>query len=172
MADPFIGEIRLFAGNYAPYGWAICAGQVMNVTENQALYAVIGNTYGGNPPYTFALPDLKARAPMHFGQGPGLIPHAIGEAGGNETVTVTTATMSGHTHRAQCTTTAATSSSPDNGIWAKSVGTNLYGINPPTTQMSPQALQAAGGGEAHNNMQPYLGIYFIIALQGIFPVRS
>lgn len=172
MADPFIGEIRIFAGSYEPYGWAFCNGQMLTISENPALYAVIGITYGGNGKTTFALPNLQGRAPIHCGQGEGLSGnYVLGKTGGNSTVTLTSDQMPSHTHRAQATTTIGTSSNPENAIWAKSKNVNLYGGDTPDTLLSNLALQVVGKQEAHDNQQPYLGINFIMATDGEFPVK-
>lgn len=175
MAEPFIGEIRIFAGTYAPAGWKFCDGSLLKVWDYQALFAVIGNQYGGDGRETFALPDLCGRTPMHWGQGTGLTKRELGEAGGQTTVTLTPAQMPAHSHVPQATRANATSASPEGGLWAKSTGgVNLYStVDPPAyARLSENALQASGGGQPHNNMQPYLVLNFIIALEGIFPVRG
>lgn len=170
MANPFIGEIRIFAGSYPPMGWFFCQGQELQVNQFAALYSIIGNTYGGNPPNTFKLPDLRGNAPLGWGQGPGLTPHALGQKGGAATVALTASQMPCHMHTVQCVSNPATVSNPSNGIWAKSVGTNLYSPDESDAAMSNKALSSAcgsvGGTVAHNNMQPYLGINFIISYDG------
>lgn len=180
MSEPFIGEIRLFGGNFAPRGWAFCNGQLLPVSQNTALFSVLGTTYGGDGRTTFALPDLQGRAPMHQGQGPGLTPRTIGEKDGASSVTLQSNQMPAHTHQAMAGSGDADSQDPTNRVWAKTYQTGLGGRKQyksaySTTAeeaMSPQALAAQGGNAAHNNMQPYLGLSFIIALQGVYPVRS
>ncbi len=170
--EPFIGEIRIFAGSFAPRGWAFCNGQQLQVQENPALYAVIGNTYGGNQS-VFHLPDLRGRAALHQGAGPSLTPRELGENGGTTEVTLTVPNLPVHSHVPSCQTTADTES-PDGSIWANTpgrLGVQVYN-DVPDTAMHPQAIQAAGGDKAHNNVQPCLGLNFIIALEGLFPPRS
>jgi len=172
--DPYVGEIRLFAGNYAPRGWAFCHGQQLEIRSNLALYAVIGTTYGGDGKNYFQLPDLRGRAPMHFGHGTGLTPRPLGEAGGEAAVTLTTSQIPAHVHFAGCQSTAD-KKNPEGMIWANSPGgkaiVRTY-AETGTVKMAAQAISPAGGGQPHNNMQPYLAINFIIALEGIFPPRS
>ncbi|MFZ5643699.1 MAG: phage tail protein [Bacillota bacterium] len=171
--DPFIGEIRIFAGNFAPYGWAFCNGQIMQIVQNTALFSLIGNVYGGDGKTTFALPNLSGRAPMHQGAGPGLTPRVLGETGGYTSVTLLQNEMPVHSHAVNCQATANTND-PAGAVWANTAGRGSptpYGT-PPNVAMSQQAVQPAGGSMPHNNMQPYLGLNFIIALQGIFPPRS
>ena len=169
MADPFIGEIRLFAGNFAPRFWAFCDGQILPISQNTALFSLLGTIYGGDGRTTFALPDFRDRVPMHHGQGPGLSLRDIGESGGSAQVTLLAAEMPAHTHTIGTTSSSATagtaSGSAALGISAK----NAYGA---VQNMAPMASEAAGGGQSHENHQPYLGLSFIIALQGVFPPRS
>lgn len=167
--DPYIGEIRIFAGNYAPEEWLLCQGQVLPIIEFQALFAVIGITFGGDGRSTFALPDLRGRAPMGQGQGSGLSLRKLGVACGAAEVSVSDAQMPNHNHQAIGTTNAGTNSSPENGVWAKSVGANLYADDPADTLFNDDVLKPTGGSEPHNNMQPYQGINFIIATNGVFP---
>ncbi len=177
MADPFVAEIRIFAGNFAPTGWATCDGQLMPISQNTALFSLLGTNYGGDGKSTFGLPDLQGRAPMFWGQGQGLTDRFIGETGGSQTVTLIPSEMPAHTHQARATAAAGTSANPTDGIWAvagsRRAPTSLYS----TTSagggaMSPQALAINGGGLPHNNMPPYLTMTFIIALQGVFPPRG
>ena len=172
MADPFVAEIRIFPFNFAPKGWAWCNGQLLPISQNTALFSLLGTTYGGDGKSTFALPDLEGRAPMHPGQGPGLSLHDLGETGGSETVTLLESEIPAHSH--------SLNASPDDGdiripqptrSWAKAV---MYtaGAPNPATPMAPEALAPAGGDQPHNNMQPYLTFYFNIALQGVFPPRT
>ncbi|HEX9022755.1 MAG TPA: tail fiber protein [Geobacteraceae bacterium] len=172
MSNPFIGEIRIFAGNFAPDGWFFCNGQMLGVQQYLALYAVISNTYGGNGTTTFALPNLQAYAPMGAGAGPTLTPRPIGQPAGTASVALDETQMPSHTHAAQSTNQAATSPDPTDRLWAKNTGLNLYSTsNNNPVQMAAGELGATGGAASHNNMQPYLGINFIIAWQGYFPVN-
>ena len=174
MADPFVAEIRIFPFNYAPKGWAWCDGQLMPISQNTALFSLLGTTYGGDGKSTFALPDMQGRVPMHPGHGPGLSMRDLGESGGSETVTLQESELPGHDHSLMSLGTIANRSSPVSNSSARpSAGSSFQ---PPTgstlTPMAPQALAPAGGSAPHNNMQPYLTCYFAIALQGVFPPRS
>lgn len=174
MADPYIGEIRIFAGTYAPEGWLFCAGQELPVQQYTVLYAIIGNTYGGKAPSTFKLPDLRGRVPMNQGQGTRLTNRVLGTAGGETGVTLIQSEMPVHSHVPQGTWSSADSSAPSTRIWAKSVGHNLYAPNMTTpAPMGAQALGPAGveTPAPHDNMQPWLGINFIMAWAGIYPPR-
>jgi len=175
MSDPFVAEIRIFTGNFAPVGWAFCQGQIIPISQNTALFSLLGTTYGGNGQSTFALPDFQGRAPMHHGRGPGLTDRFLGEEGGLENVTLLTSEIPAHTHQLRASTGAADQTSPANAVWAaSSVGRTpppLYSTTQNTT-MAANALSASGGGLPHNNMHPYLTLNFIIALQGVFPPRS
>ncbi len=172
MADPFVAEIRIFPFNFAPKGWAWCDGQLMPLSQNTALFSLLGTVYGGDGKSTFALPDLQGRAPMHPGQGPGLSLRDLGEMGGSETVTLLESEMPAHSHtlRAATQDDAEVHVPGPNTSLAPSTGGVLYQSSG-NTQMSPQALAPAGGDLPHNNMQPYITCYFCIALQGIFPAR-
>lgn len=172
--DPFLGEIRLFAGNYAPDGWALCNGQIMGITQNTALFALLGTLYGGDGRTTFALPDFKGKAPVHFGQGPGLSNRNIGETDGAQSVTLLVSELPAHTHIPNSASVTNGVSDPTGAVWTNSSGLSGQRIYEaaPNTSMSPAAIQPAGGSAPHNNMQPYLGLNFIIALRGIFPPRS
>lgn len=177
MANPFIGEIRIFAGNFAPDGWFFCTGQSLNVMQYQALYAVIGNTYGGTPGQTFNLPDLRASAPLGQGSAPGLTPRTLGQPCGTAAVTLADSQMVPHTHAAQGSNAVANSNDPTNRIWAKVVSTpqlQPYGktVASAPLVMNGSALSAVGGGGGHSNLQPYQGINFIMAWSGEFPVRE
>jgi microcystin-dependent protein len=176
MADPFVAEIRIFAFNFAPKGWAFCNGQLLPLSQNTALFSLLGTTYGGDGKSTFALPDMQGNAPMHPGQGPGLSLHDLGETGGTETVTLLQTEMPIHSHAF-----LANINQGDNPIptpltsLAQSTGGTLYvtsASNPPQSQMNFQALSPAGGDLPHNNMMPYLTFNFCIALQGVFPPRT
>ncbi|MGN8244960.1 phage tail protein [Cellulomonas soli] len=176
--DPYLGEVRLFAGSFTPGGWAACDGQLMALAQNTALFSLLGTTYGGNGMTTFGLPDLRGASPIHHGQGPGLESYQLGEQGGTETVMLTEAEMPAHTHtvRTVAAGTTGTSGNPSGGAWATSVQgrlrEQLYSTDAGTRPMSEQATAVTGGGVAHNNMSPYLAVRAIIALQGDFPPRS
>ncbi|GAA1934460.1 phage tail protein [Nocardioides hwasunensis] len=176
MTDPFLAEIRAFAGGYAPQGWALCNGQLMPISQNTALFSLLGITYGGDGRSTFALPNLQGRAPVQHGQGPGLSQYVLGQQAGSATHTLVQAEMPAHSHAVQATTGAGTSSDPADAIFATSrygrVATNLYSTTgSPAATMRPDAVVPTGGGQPHNNRPPYLVLSFIIALQGIFPQR-
>ena len=174
MADPFVAEIRIFPFNFAPRGWAWCDGQLLPLSQNTALFSLLGTTYGGNGQSNFALPDLQGRAPMHPGQGPGLSLHDLGETAGTETVTLLESEMPAHTHALRGSTTTGDSPLPGGNVAARPASTQVYqsttGSN--LVAMAPEALAPVGGDQPHNNMQPYLTLYFNIALQGVFPPRS
>lgn len=173
--DPYIGEIRIFAGNYAPKDWALCNGQLLPIAQNTALFALLGTHYGGDGKTNFALPDLRGRAPMHQGSGPGLSPRQLGVAGGSTTAMLDITQIPQHSHQGGCVATAANQADPANAVWAATGGGKGGGgagyQAAANTQMNPQALAPSGAGQVHNNMQPYLGINFIIALQGIYPMQ-
>jgi microcystin-dependent protein len=173
MADPFVAEIRIFPFNFAPRGWAWCDGQLLPISQNTALFSLLGTTYGGNGKSNFALPDLQGRAPMHPGQGPGLSLHDLGETGGSETVTLIESEIPGHSHtlRANTLDIADTNVANPGASFALSSGGTLY-QNTANGTASAAALAPAGGDQPHNNMQPYLTFYFNIAMQGVFPPRS
>jgi microcystin-dependent protein len=172
MADPFVAEIRIFPFSFAPKGWAFCNGQLMPLSQNTALFSLLGTTYGGDGKSTFALPDLQGRAPMHPGQGPGLSLHDLGETGGSETVALLQSEMPVHNHQLR-----ASSDPGDNVIpspatsLAGSVGGAIYNDGPQGA-MANNALAPQGGDQPHNNMMPYLTYNFNIALQGVFPPRG
>ncbi len=175
MADPFVAEIRIVPSNFAPTGWAFCDGQLLPLSQNTALFSLLGTTYGGDGKSTFALPDLQGRAPMHPGQGPGLSLHDLGETGGAETVTLLESEVPAHSHPMMASTQPGEDPAPNPAeALARSVGASLYQTvaNANLSQLSPNALAVAGGGQPHNNMQPYLTLNFCIALQGVFPPRS
>ncbi len=173
MADPFVAEIRIFPFNFAPKGWAWCDGQLLPLSQNTALFSLLGTTYGGNGMSNFALPDLQGRAPMHPGQGPGLSLHDLGETGGSETVTLLESEIPSHSHalRANTLDSADTNVPSPNASFALSSGGGLYQAAS-TGTLSDQALAPVGGDQPHNNLQPYLTFYFCIALQGVFPPRG
>ena len=173
--DPFVAEIRIFPFNFAPRGWAWCNGQLLPLSQNTALFSLLGTTYGGDGKSNFALPDLEGRAPMHPGQGPGLSLHDLGETGGSETVTLLESEIPGHPHTMRANTDFADVQvpSPARSI-ARSQNANAYKApaGQPVVQLNPGALAPAGGDQPHNNLQPYLTLYFNIALQGVFPPRT
>ena len=176
MADPFVAEIRMFPFNFAPKGWAFCDGQLMPISQNTALFSLLGTVYGGDGKSTFALPDLQGRAPMHPGQGPGLSLHDLGEESGSETVTLLTSEIPAHNHTVgRALDQPGNVMTPVGSIWAQG-GTaravvNTYNPGPPTAAMKTDVILPTGGDFPHNNMQPYLTVNFCIALQGIFPAR-
>ena len=164
MAQPYIGEIRMFAGNFAPAGWMFCEGQLLPISENDALFNLIGTTYGGDGQSTFALPDLRGRVPIHFGGG-----FTLAETGGVETVTLTTTQIPGHTHPLLATSNVGAQSGVANSVVARSPVSSIYLEDVSTVNMAPNAVAATGGTQPHNNFQPYLCVDFIISLFGIFP---
>lgn len=173
MADPFVAEIRMFGFNFAPKGWAFCNGQLMPLSQNTALFSLLGTTYGGDGKSTFALPNLQGSAVMHPGQGPGLSLHDLGETGGSTTVTLLESEIPSHTHALRASNDIGDVNTPGNMSFARSAGAAVYNTaNAPLTTMSPQVLTPAGGDQPHNNMQPYLTLLFCIALQGVFPPRT
>jgi microcystin-dependent protein len=172
MANNYIGEVRMFAGNFAPQGWAMCEGQVMPISQNDALFNLIGTTYGGDGVNTFALPDLRGRIPNHQGQGTGLSSYVIGQNGGTEQVTVTAGQLPAHTHAIAASTAAGSQPSPAGGILASSPSVALYNVNPPDNSLAASSVGTAGGSQPHTNFQPYLCVTFIIALFGIYPSQS
>jgi microcystin-dependent protein len=174
MADPFVAEIRIFPFNFAPKGWAWCDGQLMPLSQNTALFSLLGTTYGGDGKSTFALPDLQGRAPMHPGQGPGLSLHDLGETGGSETVTLLESEIPSHSHSLVAQVPPADTNLPTGAVFARTIGASPYlaPAGAPLVNMSDQVLAPAGGDQPHNNLQPYLTFYFCIALQGVFPPRT
>jgi microcystin-dependent protein len=174
VADPFVAEIRIFPFNFAPKGWAWCDGQLLPLSQNTALFSLLGTTYGGNGKSNFALPDLQGRAPMHPGQGPGLSLHDLGETGGSETVTLLESEIPAHGHTLTGNPAPGNRTNPAGNSIARVAGATPYlpPAGAPLVSMSDQALPPTGGDQPHNNMQPYLTFYFCIALQGVFPPRS
>jgi microcystin-dependent protein len=164
MAQPYVGEIRMFAGNFAPAGWMMCEGQLLAISENETLFQLIGTTYGGDGESTFSLPDLRGRLPIH--QGSGFI---LAETGGAEAVTLTTQQLPTHRHPAAVSSGSGTGPSPGNAIWAASTTEALYAPGPATGDPMAAAVGPVGGGQPHTNLMPYLCISFIISLFGIFP---
>ena len=173
MADPFVAEVRIFPFNFAPQGWAWCNGQLLPLAQNTALFSLLGTIYGGNGQTTFALPDIQGRAVMHPGQGPGLSLHDQGESSGVEAVTLLQSEMPSHNHSMMGATQdpALAKAVNPNASWALSQGGGIYQSSS-NTQMAAEAAAPAGGDAPHNNLQPYLTMYFNIALQGVFPPRG
>lgn len=170
--DPFVAEIRIFPFNFAPKGWAFCDGQILPLSQNTALFSLLGTTYGGDGKSNFALPNMQGNAPMHPGQGPGLSLHDLGETGGSDTVSLLESEIPSHSHAFIVSQSDATDQSPVNELLAAGVGIGQYGTPGAITQLSSNALAPAGGDQPHNNMQPYLTLNFCIALQGVYPPRT
>jgi len=169
MSEPFLSEIKIVSFNFPPKGWALCNGQFLPINQNQALFALLGTTYGGNGQTTFALPNLRGRVPIHTGNG-----HTLGEAAGSTSVTLNTQQLPTHLHTVTPAANANNNAStvdPTNNFWANS-GKTSYTLDAPNSVMLPQALGSTGGSQPHNNMAPYLVLNFIIALQGIFPSQN
>lgn len=167
MSGPFVGEIRMFAGNFAPAGWSFCNGALVPIDQNPTLFQLIGTTYGGDGQNNFALPNLQSRVPVHVGPG-----FALGQAGGVETVTLTTSQIAAHSHVPQAFTDAGNLNTPAGGVWANSGTETIYSSDPPGSAMSSDAVGSAGGSQPHDNMLPFLVINFIISLFGVFPSQS
>lgn len=174
MADPFVAEIRIFPFNFAPKGWAWCDGQLLPISQNTALFSLLGTTYGGDGKSNFALPNLQGRAPMHPGQGPGLSLHDLGEASGTETVTLLESEIPSHSHamRASSDPGDLFGPGPSTSLGASTGAAAYQPSNSNLISMAPESISPAGGDQPHNNMQPYLTFYFCIALQGVFPARG
>ncbi len=168
MAEPFIGQVSMVAFNFAPKGWALCNGQLLPINQNQALFSILGTTYGGDGRTTFALPNLQGRAPVHASGGAII----LGEASGEESHTLSNSEMPAHTHLPGGDSTTVNQGSCTNHIFGMKSGTNLYSDVAPNASLNPAAIGNAGGSQPHTNLQPYLVINFIIALQGIFPSRN
>lgn len=172
MSETFIGEIRMFAGNFAPRSWALCDGQLLAVSQNDALFSLLGTTYGGDGRSTFGLPDLRGRIPVHAGTGPGLSNRRLGEKSGTETVTVTTNELPTHTHALKGSTQFADTPNPAMHAPAKSTAADFYIDEVPSADLSSSAVTSTGGSQSHANIMPFLCVSFIIALVGIYPSRS
>ena len=171
MSDPFLGEVRMFGGSFAPRGWWACNGQLLSIAENDALYSLLGTTYGGDGITTFGLPDLLGRAPIHQGQGPGLSNYTLGQMTGAESITLTTAQLAAHTHGVMANSAGGTAAVPTGALWATASST-IYSTTAPDTTMSAAAVAQSGGGQPHDNMAPFLAVTFIIATEGIYPPQS
>jgi microcystin-dependent protein len=170
--DPFVAEIRIFPFTFAPRGWAWCDGQVLPLSQNTALFSLLGTTYGGNGQSNFALPNLQGCAPMHPGQGPGLSLHDLGETGGSETVSLLESEIPTHSHAMAASQGDAFERTPDDQLLATGIGVSQFATPGALTPMAAQAIAPSGGDQPHNNMQPYLTFYFNIALQGVYPPRT
>lgn len=164
MAQPYVGEIRMFAGNFAPAGWMFCEGQLLPISENETLFQLIGTTYGGDGESTFALPDLRGRLPIHQGNG-----FILAETGGAEEITLTVSQIPAHSHPALATNNNGQQSSPGTQVLGRVTGTDIYGADSPFVNMAPSTISPVGGSQPHTNFQPYLCVDFIISLFGIFP---
>ena len=173
MADAFVGEVRMFGGNFPPVGWAFCNGAILPISQNTALFSLLGTNYGGNGVSNFALPNLQGAFPIHAGAGPGLSQRIVGETGGSDTVTLTSTQLPAHGHGLEAVS-AATTGKPGNtvSLAPTSNGSALYRAPDVYLNTAPSDMGASGGNGAHNNLPPYLAVSFIIALQGIFPPRS
>ncbi|MBN1668458.1 MAG: phage tail protein [Anaerolineales bacterium] len=172
MSEPFVAEIKIFAGNFAPRGYAFCDGQLLPISQNTALFSLIGTTYGGDGITTCALPNLQGRAPMHPGRGPGLTDRRLGQVGGVETVPLSEAQIPNHTHNLMAVPDPAEQPAPVDHALSRPVGGSAYTTSANLVPLASAAVASTGGSQAHQNMQPYLVVSFIIALQGIYPSRS
>jgi microcystin-dependent protein len=168
MSDQYLGEIRMFTGNFAPEGWMFCNGQVLNISQNDALYSLIGTTYGEDGQSTFALPDLRGRIPLHNGTGSTGTSYILGQSGGEEQVTLSTSQLPSHTHTVNALSSPGTTASPSNAFWAGST-INQYSTVEPKNVMGIQAISTVGKDAPHDNIMPFLAISFIIAIVGIYP---
>ncbi len=171
MSEPFVGEIRMFAGNFAPRGWALCDGQLLAVSQNDALFSLFGTIYGGDGRTTFGLPDLRGRIPLHQGQGAGLSARRLGSKGGEEKVTVTTNQLASHTHDLNANTAAATGSAPLGKVLAEPTQDRIYKQVDQSVDTASTSIADSGGSQPHSNLMPTLCIHFIVALVGIYPSR-
>ncbi len=171
MSSPYVGEIRLFAGNFAPVDWNFCDGTVLAISEFDVLFNLIGTTYGGDGVNTFQLPDLRGRVPIHMGQGSGLANYTIGQRAGTETVTLTTGQIPSHTHLANANSNQGTAITPTSNVWAALTDFSQYATST-TGNMSASAVGQAGSNQPHDNLLPFLSVNFIISLFGIYPTQS
>ena len=169
MSEPFVGEIRMFAGNFAPRGWAFCDGQLLAVSQNDALFSLLGTIYGGDGEMTFGLPDMRGRVPIHAGSGPGLSPRSLGAKAGSAKETLTVNQLPSHTHTLNATTAAGTDNNPQGKMFPESPSVDWYFEIDPTENMASSAITSLGGSRSHTNLMPFLCINFIIALIGIYP---
>lgn len=171
MSEPFVGEIRMFAGNFAPRGWAFCDGQLLAVSQNDALFSLLGTIYGGDGRTTFGLPDCRGRIPIHAGHGPGLSERRLGAKGGAEKVTLTVNQLPSHGHPMQASSEAATTANPQGEVLAETLTDRVYRPDSADTNMASSSVTNTGGSRSHTNEMPYLCVHFIIALVGIYPSR-
>ena len=171
MSNPYVGEIRLFAGDFAPSGWAFCNGQLVPISQNDTLFSLIGTTYGGDGQNTFALPDLRGRRPVHQGQATGLSPYVIGQLGGAESVTLTLPESGEHTHTPQAVAGSGIVNSPADNVWAQ-WSNNPYASPTALVAMAGAALNAVGGNQPHENRSPFLVVSYIVSLFGVYPSRN
>jgi microcystin-dependent protein len=176
MTEPYLGQIKLFAGNFAPISYALCNGQLLAIQSNTALFSLLGTTYGGNGQTTFGLPDFRGRTPIHFGQGPGLSQYVLGEESGSETVTLLPTEMPAHIHQisgAVIANSSSTNTPNGSSMFTNATPNPLYAITTANLlNLAPQSISITGGSQPHENHQPYLGLTFIIAIQGVFPSRN
>ncbi len=172
MSEPFVGEIRMFAGDFAPRGWAFCDGQLLAVSQNDALFSLLGTVYGGDGRTTFGLPDLRGRIPIHAGTGPGLSPRRLGAKFGTEEETLTVNQLPSHTHPLQASTNIADETAPQGNVLGQLNAAELYFSADATVNFSPNAITGTGGTQSHFNLMPFLCVNFIIALFGIYPSRQ
>lgn len=172
MSEPFVGEIRMFAGSFAPRGWAFCDGQLLAVTQNDALFSLFGTIYGGDGITTFGLPDLRGRVPLHEGTGPGLSPRRLGSKGGSEQVTLTTNQLASHSHDWNANTTDATDTNPAGKVLAAPVGLRFFEQANQNASLASSTIANTGGSQPHSNLMPTLCVHFIVALVGIYPSRQ
>ena len=171
MSQPYVGEIRLFAGNYEPVGWMFCQGQLLSIADNDVLFQLIGTTYGGDGQTSFSLPDLRGRVPVHQGQGPATTPRTLGEFGGEETVTLLAGQIPAHTHALHANAAAATGTAPGGALLA-ATGVASYDTGAATTAMAAGTVGSSGGNQPHQNMAPTLALNYIISLYGIYPSQA
>ena len=172
MPEPYVGEIRMFAGNFAPNGWMFCEGQTLPISENEVLYQLIGTTYGGDGQETFNLPNLASRIPIHSGTGPDGTTYQLGDMAGTESVTLTTQQIPNHTHPLTVSTAAGATNSPANAVLAASPSVQMFIVDSPDNVLNAAAVTPAGGSQPHENTQPFLCINFIISLFGVFPSQT
>jgi microcystin-dependent protein len=172
MPEPFVGEIRMFAGNFAPNGWMFCEGQTLPISENEVLFQLIGTTYGGDGEETFNLPNLASRVPIHMGTGPDGTTYQLGEMAGTEQETLTTQQIPNHTHPLSASTSAGATNQPANKVIAASPSVTIFVEDAPDNQLNPNAVTPAGGSQPHENTQPFLCINFILSLFGVFPSQT
>ena len=171
MSEPFVGEIRMFAGNFAPRGWAFCDGQLLAVSQNDALFSLLGTIYGGDGRTTFGLPDVRGRVPIHAGSGPGLSPRRLGAKGGAENVTLTVNQLPSHTHALRASVNPATTPNPQGEVLGETLTDRVYRADDTDVNMASASVSNVGGSRSHTNLMPFLCINFIIALFGIYPSR-